>query len=123
MEDEKLCIALGFINNNDFPLIDNDRYLPKNIGFNEYVSIIQFLINKEYIYSIENDLTFILTNVGIVNFGILQKNKAQEDADELAERNYIMNLYYLVGKEKLFGTYLLWVYLVVFIVELIYLVK
>ena len=103
MNNEKLYIVLDFIINNDFPLIDNPEYLPNNIGFREYLSIIEFLEEKQYIESIENDSMYVLTDVGIVNFNILKKNKEQKDADESAERNKLHNESIMSGwKRKTF---------------------
>jgi len=103
MENEKLYIVLDFIINNDFPLVDSPEHLPKNIGFREYISIIEFLENKQYIESIDNDLMYCLTDVGLVNFKILQKNKTQQNADELAERKKLHNESVMSGwKRKTF---------------------
>jgi len=92
MDDQKLFIVLDFINNNDFPLINSPEHLPENIGFTEYLTIIEFLEQKEYIESIDNDLIYNLTDVGSVNFESLRKNIKQQSKDELAEINCIMNL-------------------------------
>jgi len=103
MDDEKLNIVLDFIINNDFPLIDSPEHLPENIGFREYISIIEFLENKQYIESIDNDLMYSLTDVGFVNFKILKKNIAQQGTDELAERNKLHNESVMSGwKRKTF---------------------
>lgn len=103
MEDEKLYVALDFITNNDFPLVDSPEHLPENIGFREYISIIEFLKSKQYIESIDNDLMYSLTDVGLVNFEILQKSKTQQNEDELAERNKLHNESVMSGwKRKTF---------------------
>lgn len=103
MDDEKLYIVLNFISSNDFPLIDSPEHLPENIGFKEYLSIIEFLEEKQYIESIENDATYGLTDVGSVNFKKIKKNIEQQNSDSLAERKKLHNESVMSGwKRKTF---------------------
>jgi hypothetical protein len=103
MDDEKLYIVLNFISNNDFPLIDNPEYLPENIGFREYLSIIEYLEKKQYIESIENDTIYGLTDVGVANFKLIRGNIEQQTSDKLAERKKLHNESVMSGwKRKTF---------------------
>jgi hypothetical protein len=103
MDNEKLFIVLNFIINNNFPLIDNPDHLPENIGFREYLSIIDYLDKKEYIESIENDAHFDLTDVGVANLKLIQENLEQKNLDTLAERKKLHNESVMSGwKRKTF---------------------
>ncbi|MCL7765486.1 hypothetical protein MPF19_18870 [Polaribacter sp. Z014] len=90
-EKEKQLIVLIFIKENNFRLIDETKFLPKNIGFTEYLNIIEYLEGKKYVESIGNDNLFTITELGILNIELIQLKLKEEKYDKLAERTKLHN--------------------------------
>jgi hypothetical protein len=108
MDDNKLLLVLDFINNNDFALVNSPEYLPENIGFQEYLSIIEYSEQMEYIDNPDNNHIYELTVVGLNNLVVLKASK--EDLERSAKLTHKK-----LKNESKMSTWKLWIFWPAFI--------